>query len=124
LMVTCLATRPHWLLASTIPFSRSRCSRPQKTAPGGHRDCRERRADTHLSPRSTRQKMAASRRKASVSIRLWSPRADWRSYEPRGASASRPTAFLRRDRVARSHGCATDRLSPTFPIRPHFGCPR
>ena len=34
LMVTCLATRPHWLLASTIPFSRSRCPTTQPIQPG------------------------------------------------------------------------------------------
>ncbi len=34
LMVTCLATRPHWLLASTIPFSRSRCPTPNRPPTG------------------------------------------------------------------------------------------
>ena len=33
-MVTCLATRPHWLLASTIPFSRSRCPTTQPIQAG------------------------------------------------------------------------------------------
>jgi hypothetical protein len=100
--VTCLATRPHWLLASTIPFSRSRCP-TRWTAPR-----RVVGSPTSVEPTLTSHPYV-SLREASVSTRHGSTRADWRSYGPNPGSASRRAAILP---GSRSHAAGAARARP------------